>query len=195
MVLGVALANIFVDIAKQRYFWIILSVLSIIPFFILIIRLVIEKMKKNKPGSDRMDTRDFIDAFDNEIAYYILMSESYYTMLIEAVSYNNTHSEKVHKDMIHFYYIQASYYFNKTIDDLVPLFNIADKVISSDKDEIAGKKLISLPRYNNAKNLLATIFNYLDSHKYIMDDLDDGDIIVKLNEKFRDILESIDRAI
>jgi hypothetical protein len=195
VILGVALSNIFTDIAKQQCFWIILSVLSIIPFLIIGLRWIHKRLEENKPGSDQMNPRDFINAFDNEIAYYVLMSESYYTMLTEAVLHNNTHTDKVSNDMIHFYYIQASYYFKKTIADLAPICNIADRVLSTNEDNIATKRLISFPRYNNVKNLLITISDYLESQASIMKDLDDGEIIVNLNKTFRDNLDRIDRAI
>lgn len=195
VVLGVALSNIFVDIAKQQYFWIILSVLSIIPFLIIAIRCISKKHKEIEASSDRMDPREFINAFDNEIAYYILMSESYYSMLTEALSYNETHADKVSNDMIHFYYIQACYYFSKTIADLAPINNIANKVLSSNVEDIMTKRLISLSRYYNIKNLLITISDYLKSQVSIMDGLVNGATIVDLNIEFRKNLDRIDGEI
>lgn len=197
IILGVALSNIFVEVREQRCFWITLSVLSIIPFLIIALRWILEKVKEVRRDSDLMDLREFIDAFDNEVAYYILMSESYYTMLAEALSHNSGTMEvgKISQEIIHFYYIQASYYFKKTIADLAPLRNIADKVLSSNINKIATKRLISLPRYYNAKELLTTISNYLENHVFIMDDLLEGKIVVDLNREFRKKLNSIDRAV
>jgi len=188
VVFGAALPNIFVGIAKQQYFWIILTLASLSLIIRLAIVWIIKKIKENKPGSDRMSTRDFIDMFDNEIAYYVLTSESYYTMLNEAIQ----HRGEDDKELIGFYFIEASYYFNKAVADLVPISNIAIKVLSTDIDMIAKKRLISLARYKNVKNLLLVIYNYLEKHKSV---IEDGDIIIKLNKYFKDVLEDIDETV
>lgn len=195
VVLGVALSNIFAEISEQRYFWVILFGLSGLPLFYLAIKWLNGKIQKNKFGSDKMEPRSFINAFDNEIAYYILMSESYFTMLVDALANNDTNADKVSNDLIHFYYIQASYYFVKTIADLAPLNNIADEVMSLDVDTIATERLIALPRYNNVKNMLIAIYEYLEKKENIMDDLDNGKIIVDLNKEFKRNLERIDKAV
>jgi len=195
-IFGVALSNIFKDINKHQLFWIILLVVTCIPFLVFaIIEIVkwINKKRKEKDSSfDQKNIRDFIDNFDNEIAYYILMSESFYTMLMEAIS---DKSNQIDKNIIHFYYIQASYYFKKAIYDLAPLHNIADKVLSNKPEKIKTKRLISYSRYYNASNLLTSIYNYIDANKNLLDDLKDGDIIVKLNNDFKIILNSLNDAI
>jgi len=190
---GAALTKIFTGIEESIYFWIILILLSVIP----LAKWIIEIIKKNRPGSDRMPPRDFINAFDNEITYYVLISESYHTMLIDALEYNSNSAniKKIPKDTIHFYYIQTSYYFKKAIADLTPVYNIASDVLSLDADTIVIKRHIALPRYYNVRKLLMTIFKYLEDHKNIMDDLQDGELIIKLNKKYMENLDRIHRAV
>jgi len=195
VILGAALTKIFADIDKQLYFWVTLLIFGATPLLVHVLIWIKRKYEENKPGSDRMNARTFVDAFDNEIAYCVLISESYYRMLVEALSYNDTNANKISINIIHFYYIQTSYYFQKAIADLTPLYNIADNVLSVDADNLITKKLISLPRYKNMKNLLVTIFEYLDAHKNIMGTLDGDKLIVELNEKYRKNLDRIDRAI
>ncbi len=82
-VLAVGLNNIGVE--KKCLFWVIV-VVSILPLVLIFVRWCCEKHRERRPGSDRMDPRDFIDSFDNQIEYYTFMSESYYTMLLESLS-------------------------------------------------------------------------------------------------------------
>jgi hypothetical protein len=172
--LGAALPKIF-DVAKQQCFWVILSVLSITPFIYLGFKWIRRKCKENERSYDQMDPRDFIDAFDNEIVYYILTSESYCTMLTEALSNNNTST-----NVVYFYYIQASYYFQKTITDLSSINNIVNEVLSSKEDDIIAKKLISLPRYKNIKSSITTIYEYLESNKNTIKTFEGSEPVIKL---------------
>jgi hypothetical protein len=195
VILCVTLTKFFADIDENPYFWAILLILSIIPLPILVLKWIKEKHEENKPGSDRMNVRTFIDTFDNEITYCTLKSESFHRMLVDALAYNDVNTNKISKDVIHFYYIQVSYYFQKAIADLNPINNIVDKVLFSDVKTIMLKKCISFPRYKNIENLLVTIFKYLEAHKDIMNDLDGGELIVELNEEYRKILDSISIAV
>jgi hypothetical protein len=196
-IMGVALTMCFNGVAKNRYFGFVLLGLSIAPFIVLAIIWGIERCKERRPGSDRMGIRTFIDAFDNEIAYNVLISESYYTMLVEALLYNDNEENrnKISDNIIHFYYIQTSYYFNKAIVDLIPINNIARDVLSANVDAIVEKRLISLPRYKNIKKLLVTIFEYLKAHESIMGGLESGKITIDLNRKHKELLDKIDMAV
>jgi hypothetical protein len=193
---GVALSHIFNDITNQELFWIILIIATVIPFIVFaiiaIINWVNERRKEKDPSIDHSNIREFVESFDNEIAYYILMSESFYGMLMEAMLDNGT---KTDRNIIHFYYIQASYYFMKAITDLVPLHCCIGKVLSLDPNKIKSKKIISLPRYINASNLLTTIYEYIYTNKNIMDDLENGALIVKLNKDFKDKLNILNEAV
>lgn len=193
---GVALTNLVENLAKNKLFWIILLIIAVIPFLVFaviwLINFINIKRKEKDPSMDQVNIKEFVDKFDNEIAYYILMSESFYTMLMEAMADKSTQPDR---NIIHFYYIQASYYFKKAIYDLVPLHNIADKVLSFDINKILTKKLISYPRYHNVSKLLTSIFNYIDTNKNLIDDLENGALIVKLNEEFKKKLDNLNEAI
>jgi hypothetical protein len=195
VILTAGVTKIFTDIDKHPSYWIVISILCIIPFLILLFDWIKEKYEENKPGSDRMNPRVFIDTFDNEIAYCALMSESFHRMLVDALAYNKVNTHKISNDVVHFYYIQTSYYFQKAIADLNPIYNIADKVLFSSVKDKMSRKHILFPRYKNIKNLLVTIYEYLKTHKDIMDDLDNGKLIIKSNEEQREMLDRIDIAV
>lgn len=139
--------------------------------------------------------KEFLDAFDNEIVYYTLISESYCSMLAEALASKEAHASAIPEDMIHFYYIQASYYFQKTITELSSINNIADKVLSSNANDVIEKKLISLPRYKNVKKLLEIIYNDIETNKSLIKGLDTNELIIELNKNSRNLLDKIDRAV
>jgi len=195
VILGVALANIFNGLENVRLFWIILSILCIIPLCYNAIYWINAKRKERERGSDKMNKDVFIDIFDNAITYFILISESYYSMLMEALSHNNSNEKKIPDNVIHFYYIQTSYYFRKAIVELIPLYNIVGNVLSFVIREIEEGKYISLPRYFNAKNLLSEIFEYIEKHKDIIEKLDEGNLIINLNENSNEDLNRIHKKV
>ena len=82
VVLGAALANI---ISGNQIFWIVISILSFIPALFLIIKAVRQKYRESRAGNDMVRPKDFIDSFDNSICYYVLMSKSYYSMLMKSI--------------------------------------------------------------------------------------------------------------
>lgn len=192
VVFGVAFANIFIEVEAQRTFWIVILCISVIPIIVPLVQWIYKKAMKSKTGSDMMKPKDFVDSFDNEICYYVLMSESYYSMLVEAIAPESGVDDL---DIKRFYFIEASYYLNKAIADLSPISNIADKVLTSDKNSIIEKRLISYARYNNVKNLLNIIYDYLDRHKSILDGLADGETIISTNDEYHNMLKDINDLI
>ena len=191
VVFGVAFGNIFADAHKEAILWIVLSALSFIPALILIGKALLQKYIENRPGSDMIKPKDFIDSFDNSICYYVLMSESYYSMLIDITQKNDTISPEVQS----FYYIEASYYMNKAIAELSPIVKIPDKVLTMDTNHIVEKRLISIARYYNLKNLLETICAFLEQQKQIVGSLEKGNIIIQTNQEYLQQLKQIDETI
>jgi hypothetical protein len=204
VILGFAVPEIF---GTHKYFWIIISVVSFIVVLIPLICFLYRKVRDNSPGSDRPNPKDFIDTFDNKITYYVLMSESYYTMLSEALVHNKCvekTSEKepvecvataINDDVIRFYFIEASYYLRKAISDLTPITKIIDKTLSSDEKTILTEPLISSARYYNIVNLIKSIFMYLEQNESILNALDDGKLILSLNKTYKKELDNINDQI
>jgi hypothetical protein len=191
MILGIVLPGIF-NFDEFKYYWIILLGLCLIS---LLKTFICWKIKKNELLSGIMEPRIFIDAFNNEIVEYVLTLESYYTMLTKALSNNNNHANTISKDMIHFYYIQTSTFFQKTITALSSINNIAPEVLSLDKDDAVIYGLIPFSRYKNINSLLKTIYEYLEVHKNIIDELDRGELIIELNKTAKNNLDTIDISV
>jgi len=167
----------------------------VIAGFIQLLILGIKKYRESKQIKDLMNSKDFIDAFDNEIVHYTLISESYCSMLAEILVNKETNASVVSEDVIHFYYIQASHYFQKAINELVPINNIVDKVLSSNAKDIIEKKLISLPRYKNLKKILEIIYKDIETYESLIKGLDRGELIIELNKNSKEVLVAIDRTV
>ena len=188
VVLGAALANI---ISGNQIFWIVISILSFIPALFLIIKAVRQKYRESRTGNDMVRPKDFIDSFDNSICYYVLMSKSYYSMLMKSIH----GKKKISIDVQRFYYIEASYYMNKAIAELSPIVKIADKVLTKDTNQVIEKRMISIARYHNIKNLLKTIYFFLKKQQSIIGYLKEGNMIIQTNKEYFEQLLSIDKTI
>ena len=174
VVFGAALQNLFVE--EKKLIWICVCIGSLIPAFYLLGKALCQKMKSTAAGTDRVNPREFIDRFDNQICYYVLMSESYYSMLRDAKDDMN-----LDRDIKRFYFIEASYYMNKAINELAPIHNIASSVLSGANVDIIGKRMISTARYNNLCNLLKSLQKYLADHEDILEGLEGKEETIGLN--------------
>ena len=192
VILGVALICIFEHIREQPFFWIILFGLSLIPILILLLKWCKNIYLERQYEYDKMNPREFIDTFDNEITYYTLIAESYCVMLDEALSDDSDHNIIVNDEIVYFYYIQASYYFQKAITGLVSINNIVIDVLSTNEKSILRKKLIALPRYKNISKLLSSIYNYLEKKYNAISILDSDKLISRLNKDRKELLEHLD---
>ena len=145
-----------------------------------------------------MSAKEFKDVFDNEICYYILMAESYYNMLIENSANFPVAPAPMGKDnpcddsIKRFYYIEASYYFNKAIMLLRPIYNIASDVLSQKVNGVYQDKKIAIARYENACQMLKCIYDYLNDNKDIVSGLDHSDTIIEVNNKYMENLTHTD---
>lgn len=88
--------------------------------------------------------RAYIDAFDNQVSYWVMLSNSYADMLNEAISdINSTDAEK------EFLYREGCYYNNKSMQMLYSMKPNFDKIFSLDINDIKRKNLIDLARLYN----------------------------------------------
>lgn len=175
IVFGVGFEKIFTK--NGEAIWKYVCIASLLPVGYLFVTALCRKIRSKSAGRDRMNPKEFIDRFDNQICYYVLMSESYYSMLREAKD-----DMSLDKDIKRFYFIEASYYMNKAIIEMAPLYNIAESVLSGANVDIIGKRMISTARYNNLCNLLTSLQKYLSDHEDILDGLEGKEEIIELNE-------------
>jgi len=93
------------------------------------------------------------------------MAESYYEAFQGLLSDDKT---SIH--VKRFYFIETSYYLNKTVLELQPFSNSSICVLSSNIRNIVSKRMISYARYYNIRDLLAQIYDFLNVHTSVLKD-------------------------
>ena len=89
-------------------------------------------------------------------------------------------------DILEFYYIEASYYLNKSIMCLQPIYNMEDKVLTNKKDDVIAKRIISYRRFENVCNIIKRIYGQLMAENIEVDD-----IIKSVNSNYYSIFNDI----
>lgn len=134
------------DICKNLKIWFLLGI-TVLPVLIVIaIELYhfIKKILAAKKGI--LSVREFIDIFDNQVGYWVMMSNSYGNVLSRMSEYSREESV--------FIYQEGCYYNNKAMDELYKMKPIIDKVFSDNQQLIKNKKLIDVHRLYNTFNLI-----------------------------------------
>jgi hypothetical protein len=191
MVLSVTLPGIVDKIETKRTVYIILFSASIValitPFIINLIQRVIEKRKI----SYSISIKEIIDMFDNEICYYVLMANSYFAMFCKVIK--DKDSENI--NLIQFYYIETTYYLNKSITGLQLVHKKRDLLLSTNKDDIVTKKMIAKARYQNVYNTIKDIYDKIDEYQGKLSklkELKDSKTLNDANITYKEILGTLE---
>ena len=204
VIFGTALSSVFDE--KASTIWYTILALSVIVLLISFVKPFCRWIQKMKTGNDLLSSREFIDSFDNDICYYVMMAESYYSMLLDktrnvsedkATSQidekieSQTNDKKIDISVLQFYFIETSYYLNKAIMCLQPIYNMSDKVIGQDFSEIVSKRMIAITRYKNVCNLIQSIYASLNQSSALLSDMPDKDLIISTNNHYFECLNTI----
>lgn len=93
-----------------------------------------------------LNIKDYVDVFDNEISYWVMLSNAYTDMLTEDVSGGNSEKE--------FLYREGCYYNNKSMHALYAMKSNFDKVFSFNLSEVRKKNLVDMERLFNILNVM-----------------------------------------
>lgn len=115
--------------------------------FIRLILKIIEVRKGN------LSIREFVDRFDNQVSYWVMMSNSYGKILLE--------TEGEEEEFI-FIYQEGCYYNNKAMDELYKMKPVVDKVFSNVQEKVKRKRLVEVQRLINTQDLIIANQNMLD---------------------------------
>lgn len=143
LALGSIIADHLFDTDKApEWVWILVISLAAIPAVVIIFIKVfkwicsIVLVKKGK-----INIKNSVDIFDNQISYWVMLSNAYADMLIEDA--NGTNAEK------EFLYGEGCYYNNKSIHALYAMMPKVDKIFSSDTEKVRKDNLVSMERLLN----------------------------------------------
>lgn len=174
VILGVTLDRVFDVIPEKekiRYL-IVMTVLCAFPLVVIIIRgaYLIVKGRQIK----RMSAREMIDMFDNEICYYLMMSQSFYDLFCQ--------TQETDKNKKSFYFIEMCFYRNKTMDKLFKTFYKISAVYTDSADIMCIQKKISIARLYNLIDTLDEIEIYIKKNIHCIEHLKNYQSILEVNE-------------
>ena len=128
--------------------WIIVAVAAIIPPICIIGHKGIRFVKKvNRAHKGNLTVKEFVDLFDNQICYWVMMSNAYSHLLSELKSAD--------REEAIFLYQEGCYYNNKAQDGLYRIKPVVDKVFVSSDDISQNNGAASLQRLLNMRALIA----------------------------------------
>ena len=92
---------------------------------------------------------EYIDSFDNEICYYVMIADSFLDLLK-----HDTAADTIRKT---FYFAETRFYLNKAIDKLSKMMFKLGRVFDDDIDIVTKNKKVSIARLNNILDIIVHI--------------------------------------
>lgn len=127
--------------------WILVIIAAVIPpLIVMIYKVYCLKKSIHLAKKGKLKIRSYVDVFDNQISYWVMLSNSYADMLTEVVTSPNAITSDAEKE---FLYREGCYYNNKSMQALYSMKSNFDKIFSSNIDEVKRNNLIDLARLHN----------------------------------------------
>lgn len=190
LVFGVILDRFFEIDDKSFMLWYFIALLCITLFcvFIVIIIFVTKKIISWKNITlTEAKVEDMIYSFNNMVCYDVITSKSYLKLYLS----NNiiTKSERT------FYFLESSYYRNKSIKQLFSMIHRVADVFSKESTTVISSDKISIDRLKNILNLIDEITLILE--KEIIEDktMDNVELIQQENKYYTDMINRLKRKI
>lgn len=139
-----------------EWIWFTVIALAVIPAAVILGVVVgkwicsIVSVKKGK-----FNVKDSVDIFDNQISYWVMLSNAYTDMLLEDI--NGTNSEK------EFLYREGCYYNNKSMQAIYAMKSNFDKIFSMDPQKVKEDGLVDMERLFNILRVMKEQQDRLDA--------------------------------
>lgn len=139
-----------------EWIWFTVIALAVIPVAVILGVVVgkwicsIVSVKKGK-----FNVKDSVDIFDNQISYWVMLSNAYTDMLLEDI--NGTNSEK------EFLYREGCYYNNKSMQAIYAMKSNFDKIFSMDPQKVKEDSLVDMERLFNILRVMKEQQDRLDA--------------------------------
>lgn len=140
LAVGAIIVDHFFDTdSVNTWVWILCVVLAVLPpLVIIIIKLANWIILVRRVSLGNYGTRRFVDIFDNQICYWVMMCNSY-SRILSSIPAQNT-EERI------FLYQEGCYYNNKSIQALNKMAPVMDKVFSSNSEKVVEDNLVAVYR-------------------------------------------------
>ena len=139
-----------------EWIWLTVIALAVIPAAVILGVVAgkwicsIVSVKKGK-----FNVKDSVDIFDNQISYWVMLSNAYTDMLLEDI--NGTNSEK------EFLYREGCYYNNKSMQAIYAMKSNFDKIFSMDPQKVKKDSLVDMERLFNILRVMKEQQDRLDA--------------------------------
>lgn len=133
--------------SAPEWVWIIVIILAVTPAIVILGCMAakwVHSILRVKKGI--LNVKDFVDVFDNEISYWVMLSNAYTDMLTEDTNAGSSEKE--------FLYREGCYYNNKSMHALYAMKSNFDKVFSYNLDEVRKNNLVDMERLFNLLSVM-----------------------------------------
>ena len=103
----------------------------------------------------KFNVKDSVDIFDNQISYWVMLSNAYTDMLLEDINGSNSEKE--------FLYREGCYYNNKSMQAIYAMKSNFDKIFSMDPQKVKSDSLVDMERLFNILRVMKEQQDRLDS--------------------------------
>lgn len=103
----------------------------------------------------KFNVKDSVDIFDNQISYWVMLSNAYTDMLLEDINGSNSGKE--------FLYREGCYYNNKSMQAIYAMKSNFDKIFSMDPQKVKKDSLVDMERLFNILRVMKEQQDRLDA--------------------------------
>lgn len=139
-----------------EWIWLTVIALAVIPAAVILGVVAgkwicsIVSVKKGK-----FNVKDSVDIFDNQISYWVMLSNAYTDMLLEDINGSNLEKE--------FLYREGCYYNNKSMQAIYAMKSNFDKIFSMDPQKVKKDSLVDMERLFNILRVMKEQQDRLDA--------------------------------
>ncbi len=139
-----------------EWIWLTVIALAVIPAAVILGVVAgkwicsIVSVKKGK-----FNVKDSVDIFDNQISYWVMLSNAYTDMLFEDINGSNSEKE--------FLYREGCYYNNKSMQAIYAMKSNFDKIFSMDPQKVKKDSLVDMERLFNILRVMKEQQDRLDA--------------------------------
>lgn len=139
-----------------EWIWLTVIALAVIPAAVILGVVAgkwicsIVSVKKGK-----FNVKDSVDIFDNQISYWVMLSNAYTDMLLEDINGSNSEKE--------FLYREECYYNNKSMQAIYAMKSNFDKIFSMDPQKVKKDSLVDMERLFNILRVMKEQQDRLDA--------------------------------